>query len=69
MVFEPEEVKTFTVSKNIKNHVTALTSNRKIFHPNSSTKRHKILSKTQPHRILGDPSPEAVEHVADVVRD
>ncbi|RKF74105.1 hypothetical protein GcM3_091026, partial [Golovinomyces cichoracearum] len=69
IVFEPEEVKTLTVSRSTNSHATALTSEGKKFHPNSSTRKHKTLSKTQLHRILGHPSPEVVEHVADVVRD
>ncbi|RKF58008.1 hypothetical protein GcC1_185037 [Golovinomyces cichoracearum] len=68
IVFEPEEVKTLTVSRSTNNHATALTSEGKMFHPNSSTRKHKTLSKTQLHRILGHPSPEVVEHVADVVK-
>ena len=47
----------------------ALNSGSRKIHHNSSLKRHKTFSRSKLHRILGHPSPEVINHVADAVRE
>ncbi|KAI1004940.1 hypothetical protein K3495_g3273 [Podosphaera aphanis] len=69
IVFESQEI-IYEENSEIKDDPEgAFTSGGKKLHSNSSRLRQKTFSKLQLHRILGHPSPEVIDHVAEGARE